>query len=57
MGGYQITVRRVAQPDSQPSSRRECAAISRAEAALHDAALRAAERLDRENGGLVLHAW
>lgn len=57
IGGYDITVRRVARTHGEASVRRENAAISRADAALHDAALRAAEQLDQENGGLVLTAW
>lgn len=57
MGGFEITVRRAARSDGESPARRESAAISRADAALHDAALRAAEHLDREDGGLVLTVW
>lgn len=57
MGGYEITVRHVARSDGESPARRESAAISRADAALHGAALRGAEHLDRENGGLVLTVW
>lgn len=57
IGGYEITVRRVARSEGESPARRESAAISRADAALHDAALRAAEHLDREHGGLVLTVW
>lgn len=57
IGGYAITVRRVAQSDGSSSARRESAAMSRVDANLHQAALRAAAHLDREHGGLVLEAW
>jgi hypothetical protein len=57
VGGFAITVHHAARPSNPGPARRENAAITRADGALHEAARRAAERLDRGHGGLVLQAW
>lgn len=57
IGGYAMTVRHVATPLTSSPARRENAAISRADVEIHDATLRAAERLDQPLAGLILHTW